>query len=98
MGTLRTRPAEGSSNDRASLRLSLDRALWAGENLQVPLGFSRGAVGTDFTLSLSESPTVAGVHQQPSEAPGKPPPRAPQEEDAGWLLWGDGMETGSASW
>ncbi|MYG65051.1 MAG: hypothetical protein F4025_07485 [Synechococcus sp. SB0669_bin_7] len=41
----------------ASLVLTLGRALWAGESLAVPLGFSGGAVGTDFTLPLSGSPT-----------------------------------------
>ena len=50
---------EGSSDDRATLRLTLGRALRAGERLQVPLGFSGGTLDTDFTLSLSGSP--AGV-------------------------------------
>ncbi|MXZ82121.1 MAG: hypothetical protein F4Z10_00145, partial [Synechococcus sp. SB0666_bin_14] len=49
---------EGSS-DTASLVLTLGRPLRAGESLAVPLGFSGGALGTDFTLSLSGSP--AGV-------------------------------------
>ena len=47
---------EGSSDDLATLRLTLGRALRAGERLQVPLGFSGGTLDTDFTLSLSGSP------------------------------------------
>ena len=50
---------EGSTSDRATLRLTLNRALRSGERLQVPLGFSGGTLDTDFTLSLSGSP--AGV-------------------------------------
>ena len=37
--------------------LTLGRALYAGESLGGPLGFAGGAEGTDFTLSLSGSPT-----------------------------------------
>ena len=48
---------EGSSSDSATLKLTLNRPLRAGERLQVPLTFSSGTVGTDFTLSLSGSPT-----------------------------------------
>ena len=50
---------EGSTSDRATLRLTLNRALRSGERLQVPLGFSGGTLDTDFTMSLSGSP--AGV-------------------------------------
>ena len=50
---------DGSSDDLATLRLTLGRALRTGERLQVPLGFSGGTLDTDFTLSLSGSP--AGV-------------------------------------
>ena len=50
---------EGSTSDRATFRLTLNRALRSGERLQVPLGFSGGTLDTDFTLSLSGSP--AGV-------------------------------------
>ena len=48
---------EGSSSDRATLRLTLNRPLRAGERLQVPLTFSGGTLDTDFTLSRSGSPT-----------------------------------------
>jgi len=51
--------AEGSSTDRATVRLSLNRALLNGESLAIPLAFSGGVLGTDFSLSLSGSP--AGV-------------------------------------
>ncbi|MCY4173767.1 MAG: hypothetical protein OXF25_06850, partial [Cyanobacteria bacterium MAG CAR3_bin_5] len=44
--------AEGSSTNRAMVRLSLNRALRNGESLAIPLAFSGGAVGTDFTLAL----------------------------------------------
>ena len=50
---------EGSTSDRATLRLTLGRALRSGERLQVPLIFSGGTLDTDFMLSLSSSP--AGV-------------------------------------
>ena len=49
--------AEGSGTDRATLRLSLNRPLRAGESLGIPLAFSGGALGTDFTLALSGAPT-----------------------------------------
>ncbi len=49
--------AEGSGTDRATLRLSLNRALRAGESLGIPLAFSGAALGTDFTLALSGAPT-----------------------------------------
>ena len=49
--------SEGSGTDRATLRLSLNRALRAGESLGIPLAFSGGALGTDFTLALSGAPT-----------------------------------------
>ncbi|MCY4332644.1 MAG: hypothetical protein OXC96_09150, partial [Cyanobacteria bacterium MAG CAR1_bin_15] len=48
---------EGSSSDRATVRLALNRALRSGESLAIPLGFSGGVLGTDFSLSLSGSPT-----------------------------------------
>ena len=53
--------AEGSSTDRATVRLSLNRALSNGESLAIPLTFSGGAVGTDFSLSLSGTPTGLAV-------------------------------------
>jgi len=48
---------EGNSTDKATVRLSLNRALHSSEVLEIPLAFSGGAVGTDFTLSLSGTPT-----------------------------------------
>ena len=48
---------EGSSTDRATVRLTLNRALRARERLAIPLGFSGGVLGTDFSLSLSGTPT-----------------------------------------
>ncbi|MYI35120.1 MAG: hypothetical protein F4118_01645, partial [Acidimicrobiaceae bacterium] len=50
---------EGDATDTAGIRLALDRGLVSGESLAVPLAFSGGAPGTDFTLALSGSP--AGV-------------------------------------
>ncbi len=50
---------EGSSSATATIRLTLGRALVSGESLAVPLAFSGGARGTDFTLALSGTP--AGV-------------------------------------
>ncbi|MYJ63438.1 MAG: hypothetical protein F4095_14125, partial [Acidimicrobiia bacterium] len=51
--------SEGDSSATATLRLTLNRGLVSGESLGVPLGFSGGAVGTDFSVALSGSP--AGV-------------------------------------
>ncbi|MCY3562576.1 MAG: hypothetical protein OXH26_01440 [bacterium] len=51
--------SEADSSATATLRLTLNRGLVSGESLGVPLGFSGGAVGTDFSLALSGSP--AGV-------------------------------------
>ena len=48
---------EASSTDRATVRLSLNRALRASERLAIPLAFSGGVLGTDFSLSLSGTPT-----------------------------------------
>ena len=48
---------EGSSSDRATVRLSLNRALRSGESLAIPLAVSGGVLGTDFSLSLSGTPT-----------------------------------------
>ncbi len=51
--------AESSTTNTASLVLTLNRGLRSGESLAVPLTFTGGALGTDFTLALSGSP--AGV-------------------------------------
>ena len=48
---------EGSDSDTAEILLTLNRGLVRGEMLKIPLAFSGGAVGTDFTLSLKDSPT-----------------------------------------
>ena len=48
---------EGSAAATAGIRLTLGRGLVAGEALAVPLTFSGGTAGTDFTLALSGSPT-----------------------------------------
>ena len=48
---------EASSTDRATVQLSLNRALRASESLAIPLAFSGGVLGTDFSLSLSGTPT-----------------------------------------
>ena len=48
---------EGSSSDRATVRLALNRALRSGESLAISLGFSGGVLGTDFSLSLAGTPT-----------------------------------------
>ena len=49
---------EGSATDTARITVRLTgRRLRAGERLVVPLGFSGGTLGTDFTLALSGTPT-----------------------------------------
>ncbi len=52
-----TTATEGDATATARLRLTLGRALVAGESLDIPLQFSGGIPGTDFTLALSGSPT-----------------------------------------
>ena len=47
---------EGDATDTAAIALALGRGLVAGERLSVPLSFSGGTAGTDFTLALSGSP------------------------------------------
>ena len=42
--------------DKASLAVSLDGKVLAGETVSVPLVFAGGALGTDFTLALAGSP------------------------------------------
>ncbi len=50
---------EDSSTATAQIRLNLGRALRAGESLAVPLQFSGGTVGTDFTLALTAATGVS---------------------------------------
>ena len=52
--------AEGDADAGAELTLTLGRGLRSGEVLGVPLQFSGGTLGTDFTLAL-QSPAPAGV-------------------------------------
>ena len=52
--------SEGSSSDTASLVLTLGRALRSGESVQVPLVFSGGVAGTDFSLlRVGSSPSLS---------------------------------------
>ena len=54
---------EGDTDATASILLTLGRALAKGESLGVPLSIAGGAVGTDYSLSLSGTPagvTLAG--------------------------------------
>ena len=44
---------ENDPNNTATIRISLNRALVTGESLNVPLVFSGGTAGTDFTLTLT---------------------------------------------
>ena len=55
-----TTATEGDTSDTASIALTLNRGLVAGESLAVPLAFAGGALGTEFTLSPPSSPP-AGV-------------------------------------
>ena len=48
----RAREGGVSLRDAAVIQLGLRRALFAGESLAIPLQFSDGALGTDFTLRL----------------------------------------------
>ncbi len=47
---------EGSGTNTASITLTLSRGLVNGETLKVPLRFTGGSVGTDFTLTCPVSP------------------------------------------
>ncbi len=48
---------EGNAANTATIRLTLGRGLVDGEVLAVPLQFTGGAAGTDFTLALSGAPS-----------------------------------------
>ncbi len=52
-----TNAAEADANDTAEIRITLGRGLEGSESLIVPLQFSGGALGTDFNLALSGTPT-----------------------------------------
>ena len=56
LSTPDTTATEGAGTDTARLVLTLGRVLRSGERLAVPLQFSGGTVGTDFTLALQGSP------------------------------------------
>ena len=45
------------TSETALIEVSLDAAVLAGETVTVPLAFNGGALGTDFTLALSGSPS-----------------------------------------
>ena len=57
---------EGSDSDTAEILLTLNRGLVRGEMLNIPLAFSGGAVGTDFTLSPKDSPTGVSFLSSPT--------------------------------
>ncbi len=57
LSTPDTQATEGTAAATAGIRLTLGRGLVSGEALAVPLTFSGGTAGTDFTLALSGSPT-----------------------------------------
>ncbi|WP_424833210.1 choice-of-anchor R domain-containing protein [Ruegeria sp.] len=48
---------EWNANNAAEIKLALPRALATGESLVIPLLFTGGEPGTDFTLALKGSPT-----------------------------------------
>ncbi len=50
---------ESDSSQTAQLRIALNRALVSGESMVVPLQFSGGTIGTDFTLTGSSGTGVA---------------------------------------
>ena len=56
LSTPDTSAAEGDASDTGAITLTLNRGLVRGENLTVPLVFSGGVLGTEFTLALSGSP------------------------------------------
>ena len=52
-----TQATEGDGADTAEIRLAIGRGMVDSERLIVPLQFSGAAVGTDFSLALSGTPT-----------------------------------------
>ena len=54
------RASEEDTDDKARLVLTLNRGLFTGESLAVPLQFTGGEAGTDFDLAL-ETPAPKGV-------------------------------------
>ena len=47
---------EGDATDTAAIDVAIGRGLGAGERLSVPLAFTGGTAGTDFTLALAGAP------------------------------------------
>ena len=56
-----TRAEEQDSDEPAEILLTLNRALRGGETLSVPLQFTGGVMGTDFTLTLPSGQTGVGL-------------------------------------
>ncbi len=52
---------EDDATDTAKINLLLSRGLVSGERLDIPLQFSGGALGDDFTLAKMDNPNPAGV-------------------------------------
>ncbi len=59
-----TQATEGDGADTAEIRLAIGRGMVNSERLVVPLQFSGAALGTDFSLALSGTPT--GVSLDPA--------------------------------
>ena len=59
-----TQATEGDGTDTAEIRLAIGRGMVNSERLVVPLQFSGAALGTDFSLALSGTPT--GVSLDPA--------------------------------
>ena len=59
-----TQATEGDGADTAEIRLAIGRGMVNSERLVVPLQFSGAAIGTDFSLALSGTPT--GVSLDPA--------------------------------
>jgi len=59
---------EGDSSDTATATVTLSRALVAGQSISVPVNYSGGRAGDDFTVSLSGSPDGVGLVSAPGFA------------------------------